>query len=312
MRMAGENFYQRNTLTVNHGTYFLDTSVPREVQYGDVTNKTAGEKFNDITPCDVADKDHCKPRSVNVFKAGETYYVFFLYAKPSSEQTYQIYVGKDQDFNVDTMVKGVQMNISGAPVSLARTFATRPSWLPLPTFEKASGIMTVRVDFKDVNDLVPTADNLCQPERFCEKKNDGSCGSALINSGAKKDPLLIANPGLEKTVNAVCGTWAVKDLDCPKDGCFGFSFQLPSTFKADATIAGPTPHRPAPTKFPETAASGQPDWQTKFELTKTAPDNASGGGCFYPAPLPGNSGCDVVEPTAPAPARAALRPRGRR
>jgi cell migration-inducing and hyaluronan-binding protein len=30
MRMAGENFYQRNTLTVNHGTYFIDTSVPRE------------------------------------------------------------------------------------------------------------------------------------------------------------------------------------------------------------------------------------------------------------------------------------------
>jgi hypothetical protein len=285
--------------------------VPREVQYGNLTNKTAGEKFNNITPCDVADKDHCKPRSVNVFKAGETYYVFFLYAKPSTEQTYQIYVGKDPLFNVDTMVKAVQMNIAVAPVTVAKTFETRPSWLPRPTFEKESGILTVRVDFKDVKDLEPTADNLCQPKTFCQKKNN-SCASALVNDGPNKDPLLSANPGLEKVANMVCGTWAVKDLDCPKDGCFGFSFKLPAAFVADATIAGPTPHRLAPNKFPETGASGQPDWKTKFELTKTEPDNASKGACFYPEPLPGNSGCDVVEPTAPAPARAALRPRGRR
>jgi cell migration-inducing and hyaluronan-binding protein len=97
MRMAGENFYQRNTLTVNHGTYFIDTSVPREVQFGDPTKKTPGEQFNNITPCDVADQDRCKPRSVNVFKADETYYVFFLYAKQSTEQTYQIYVGNGFD-----------------------------------------------------------------------------------------------------------------------------------------------------------------------------------------------------------------------
>jgi hypothetical protein len=45
MRMAGADIYQRNTLTVNHGTYFLDTGVPREVQYGDVTKKIAGEQF---------------------------------------------------------------------------------------------------------------------------------------------------------------------------------------------------------------------------------------------------------------------------
>jgi hypothetical protein len=198
------------------------------------------------------------------------------------------------------------MGINIAPVSLAKTFDTRACWLLQPDVQ--GGILTVKVDFKCVGDLVPTAANLCQPTTFCQQKRDEHgdlfCGSALINSGANKDPLLIANPDLEKTVNAVCGSWAVKDLDCPKDGCFGFSFKLPDAFVADATIAGPTPHRPAPTRFPEATASGQPDWLTKFELTKTAPDNASGGACFYPTPLPGNSGCDVVEPTAPAPPRA--------
>ena len=119
MRMAGENFYQRNTLTVNNGTYFIDTSVPREVQYGDATKKIAGEQFNNITPCDVKDENGCKPRSVNVFMAGETYYVFFLYAKQSTVQTYQIYVGNGFDTGT---VMGVQMNINVAPVSLAKTF----------------------------------------------------------------------------------------------------------------------------------------------------------------------------------------------
>ena len=80
---------------LNDGTYYLDTGVPREVQYGDVTKKPTvpGEPFNDITPCDIYEKDRGKPRSVNVFEGGQTYYVFFLYTKPSTNQTYQIYVG---------------------------------------------------------------------------------------------------------------------------------------------------------------------------------------------------------------------------
>jgi hypothetical protein len=112
------------------------------------------------------------------------------------------------------------------------------------------------------------------------------------------------------TGDHVCGS--VKDLDCPKDGCFGFSFKLPPGFKADATIAGPTPHRPAPNMFPTTTAPGQPDWTAKFERTNAPPDNATGGACFYPDPLPGDDGCDVVEPTGSGSRGAALGSRRRR
>jgi hypothetical protein len=305
------NIYQRNTLTVNHGTYFIDTSVPREVQYGDPTQKDPtnprageGEKFSTITPCDFVDKDECEPRSVNVFERNQTYYVFFLYAKQSTEQTYQIYVGKE-GFDTGT-VKGVQMGINVAPAfaSLVKTFQTRPTWLKKVQVD--NGILTVNVDFNGVTELEPTAANLCQPKTFCHVK-DNHCVSALVDSGDNRDPLLIANPGLEKEVNAVCGTWAVKDLDCPKDGCFGFSFTLPDKFKADATIEGPTPHRPRPAMFPDTTAPGQPDWTAKFQRTSTAPDNTppdnnnKGGACFYPDPLPGNEGCEAVEPTGPQP-----------
>lgn len=286
MRMAGEDFYQRNSLTVNHGMYFLDTSNPREQQFG--KPGTPGEKFDEITPCQVEDKDHCKPRSVNVFKAGETYYVFFLYAKQSTEQTYQIYVGDGFDLNT---IKGVRMKIDVAPVSVAGTFSQRPSWLAEP--QLANGILTATVNFKGVTELDPSPDNLCQPKTFC-KSSGGKCVSALDS----KDPILVANPSLQNEANEVCGRWAVKDLDCPAKGCFGFSFTLSADrFKADATIDKPTPHRPLPTVFPTVAPLGwsQPDWMTQFEPTETLPDKAQGGACFYPNPLPGSAGCPVVQ-----------------
>ena len=72
--MGGQSTYQRSTLTANHGTYYLDTSVSLNTQNT--------ENFTTETPI-----------SVNVFKGGQTYYMFFLYTKPETQQTYQIYVG---------------------------------------------------------------------------------------------------------------------------------------------------------------------------------------------------------------------------
>ena len=76
IRMAGQNMYQRHTLTLNGGTYYLDTSVPLDTQQTEPFTKKPGAA-----------------RDVNVFEGGQTYYVFFLYTKPSTNQTYQIYVG---------------------------------------------------------------------------------------------------------------------------------------------------------------------------------------------------------------------------
>ena len=45
VRMGGQSTYQRSTLTANHGTYFLDTSVSRDKQW-------TGEKFTTTKPCD--------------------------------------------------------------------------------------------------------------------------------------------------------------------------------------------------------------------------------------------------------------------
>ena len=94
VRMGGQSTYQRSTLTANHGTYFLDTSVSYDTQW---QNKDQGRRKPSPTtiPCDNANvkpSDPCSPRSVNVFKGGKTYDMFFLFAKPETKQTYQIYV----------------------------------------------------------------------------------------------------------------------------------------------------------------------------------------------------------------------------
>ena len=95
VRMGGQSTYQRSTLTANHGTYFLDTNVSFDTQWQNKENGTK-EHFTDTIPCDdakVTPSAPCHQRSVNVFKGGQTYYMFFLFAKPETKQTYQIYVG---------------------------------------------------------------------------------------------------------------------------------------------------------------------------------------------------------------------------
>ncbi|WP_235940120.1 hypothetical protein [Bradyrhizobium hipponense] len=143
------------------------------------------------------------------------------------------------------------------------------------------GVLTIETNFAGVSELDPRQqkNGLCSPATFCGWQADGTCGSKLATADPGKDPLLVADPALAKEADAVCRTWAVKDLDCPSAGCFGFSFKLPAGFKAlNQGQAG----RPTPTAFPATG-----DFATRFLNTKVVPDNASraqGGGeteCFY-------------------------------
>ena len=161
---------------------------------------------------------------------------------------------------------------------------------------KSTGILVVTVDFKYMAELDPTpAHGLCQPRTFCKpnpKAGDKLCESALADGDR-----------LKAESDAVCGNWAVKDLDCTPivknsggkvigGGCYGFSFTLPSGFRADNSD-----HRPPPEIFPGSPDTlfpqGYPNWATKFLNTTTVPD-ATGGRCFYPK-LPGTpvTGCPV-------------------
>jgi hypothetical protein len=180
-------------------------------------------------------------------------------------------------------------DIATAPVKTIGDPVSKPAWLGEPTVD-ANNVLSVHVRFDQVAGLEPSAGNLCEPKTFC-KDDSGKCVSAL----APDDPLVVANPGMTAEAGIICGSAAVKDLDCPKDGCYGFSFTLPKGFVADDTIASPQKHRPQPEEFPTAPmAKSQPDWTTMFEKTTKAPDSASGGACFYPD-LPGSQSCPIVK-----------------
>ena len=70
IRLAGQGNFQRSTLSVNHGKYYIDTAVSEATQ-------------------------RAQPRvsSLNVFKENQTYYVFLVFAKATTRQTYQLFVG---------------------------------------------------------------------------------------------------------------------------------------------------------------------------------------------------------------------------
>ena len=125
--MMGENVYQRNTLTVNHGTYYMDTTVSLATQQTPVPNTTT-------------------PSNFSVFSGGETYYLFFLFAKYDTVQTYQIYVGPG--FYIGTDLSLVRADISSAPIQF-----TPKAWpqsegkdLWVRDYDPATGILTVTVD----------------------------------------------------------------------------------------------------------------------------------------------------------------------
>ena len=261
IRMSGMDFGQRGTLTVNRGKYFMDTSVSESIQKGGSWTTETGQPL------------------VNVFQAGQTYNVFFLYAKPSTQQTYQIYVGSG--FNPATMLKAIRAKIPDKNITFADA-TDSPSWLKIdPNPVDSKGVLTVSVDFSLRGELAPTAANLCKPSNFCASTGN-SCTCAL----KPNDPLIKANPKFADECNQVCKTWAVKDLDCPATGCLGFAFTLPSGFTAANQGTGVDQNvRPPPESFP--------NWSTTFARTKLRPDGAAPtdnkykpSSCYYAA-VPG-------------------------
>jgi hypothetical protein len=218
----------------------------------------------------------------------------------TTNQTYQIYVGAG--FNLATDLHGMRSLVNGLPTSISDV--TVNSSLPTGWTSNYNdttacegfssndcGILQVTVDFSKLDDIKPVpANGLCKPQNFCSANGD-SCGCALT----KTDPRAVADPtansGFLAQCQQACSVWAVKDLDYPPDGVYGFAFTLPKNFMPDDQGQA---HRPTPTVFPTTAPSGiSPNWLTQFVNTALAPDNASPGQCYYPK-LPGASDCAVL------------------
>ena len=215
IRMMGQSTYQRSSLTVNHGTYYLDTTV----------GKVRQQAETGIT-------------SFNVFKPSETYYLFLIFAKEDTEQTYRFYVGptssttdKNKDPAKYAAIQIVQADIRRNPIPFGNAQdlpAGRAKWL---NDDKSTGVVEVALkasDLKGPNSeslatLIRNArKNKCQPATYCTWNDT-------------------ANKCQDATGSDVVCRWAVADLDCPDGGCFGIKFTMPGAFQTDP----PTDPRPA-------------------------------------------------------------------
>ena len=336
IRMAGMNFYQRSNLTVNHGRYYIDTNAGTQKQVDEVVvknpwvnasvdctdlkyrGKTVGEVPNHVSEEPnpqvreaLKKQIACDWGNLNVFRGGQSYNVFFLYAKPDARQTYQIYVGRS-GFNKLTDVKMVRVDIGKTNVLPIETMGYPDQWNPV--YDEGTGILTVTVDMsvKGIAEQFTSLElkkDLCQPKSFCgwdDKEETCECNEALKDpnsplynptlyddcTGCKEawndpasplyDPALYQDcmdkTGSFQGERIVC-SWAGNDIDCPDGLCFGFSFKLPDGFMANGAD-----ERPATVPFQE-----DNDYGWCIDWDKADADLA--GTCEYmgpPPPVPGN------------------------
>lgn len=247
IRMAGQNIGlgQRSTLTVNQGTYYIDTTVPESTQM-------AGEWI---------DPTNGNPdRYINVFQKGRTYNVFFVFAKEALKQKYQIYVGGNLPYQTDNnklipardFVYPVRANTEPGPVRFAAPPAGKEGWPDYlaPEYDPSSGILTVNVDLSGFGNLLDPRNpknGQCSPKSFCQWKDEKAAVSECVSALPVEHPL-------RRVSEDICGIWAVKDLDCPLapnpenplappvPACIGFAFKIPEDgFAADGANRRPRP-----------------------------------------------------------------------
>jgi hypothetical protein len=159
IRMMGQGTGQRSNMTLNHGSYYIDTTVPHEQQ---------------------------RVENPNVFLAGHEYYLYFLYATSHFHQTYSLYIGKVDEQEGLNAVKVGRVGVDSGKY----TFEPKPGgdWVSNKTYDPKTGLLTVTVDLsghqKEFNDDRP---DFCQPKSYCSyKPATNSCG-CKPGSNCKED-----------------------------------------------------------------------------------------------------------------------------
>ncbi len=221
IHMMGQGQGQRSTLTVNHGRYYLDTTPNCAAQGGCV-----GAYPN-------------PSHSVSVFQASQTYHVFFLYGRSTTKQVYDVYLGKNATSDWKVTAERATLNDNNFKFCTSKDadcpVADNPAWLTVDSsFLAAQGFVRVTLDLTKsrISEEFTSAEafkSVCQPKTYCEVKVLGATQTCGCKAGTNcKD-------------EEVC-SWGTKDPDCPDNGCYAFSFVMPSNFVASNTpLPAPAP-----------------------------------------------------------------------
>jgi hypothetical protein len=233
IRLMGQATFQRSSLTVNNGRYYVDTSPSLAAQ------KAANPVTKNVT-------------LFNVFRKGGTYYVFLLFAKPKTantpgtKQTYDIYVGTGFD-------KTTTDQLWLTRVQLPSSYEFQPP-KPFPqdlaTYDSNTGILTVTMDMSRFPNFATEygaeRKTQCQPETFCQwiaspemGEDNCQCATSIFSPPTST----FQSAECTKT-NGICH-WASQDVSCPSGGCYGFGFKLTDNFVTSDTPPNPVAQKVA-------------------------------------------------------------------
>ena len=247
IRMAGMNICQRQTMTVNHGLYYVDLTASPKTQ-----NAWPGQPGT--------------PPTKNIFVGGKKYNFFLIYANKDTKQTYKMYVGKG--FKPETDLELIRVDIANAPLKFR-------SPMPYPdeqrAYDEKSGILTVTLNLSAfAGDFASAAKDLCVPQTFCDWKPDDK----LPRGGTCVGKAGFGNLTADER-NLTC-SYAGKDIDCPSGGCVGFRVTLPAGFRANDETKN--------SNIPSTLAQCFPKDANWNVTPAQAPSSLAGAAC-YQAPM---------------------------
>jgi hypothetical protein len=270
IKMLGASTGQRSTMIANQGTYYIDTAMSLSRQ--EATGRT----------------------HLNTFYANQNYDFFLLYAKPTTNVTYQLYVGESPEvsFDPDTAVSMIRVGTNRSqsdpncdnatvlvlPLGIDNQTPWPDGWSK--NYDSGSGILTVTMNLAGfADDFEQARAESCGPPSFCQwnaAAGECRCAGQDLNFG----PIGFA---CDNSSN-VC-SWSSLRSECPSGGCFGFRVTFPAGFVADDDNASDSSnpiHRPAPTAFP---VSWNVKWQkAPYPLAFDA--SVPWDQDFYPPPGP--------------------------
>ncbi len=221
IRMSGFNICQRQTMTANHGLYYVDLTASSATQKAWVPNFNfcpAPEPVpppppNPPPPLPANCIDH------NLFKGGKTYDFFHVYATKDTEQTFQMYVGPG--FDTVNGVKLIRVSIASAPFVITPdtvNTCSETSTTCNVKYDSGANILTVNLNMAAyAGDFATALANHCAPASFC----------TIVGQKCQRNVNATPISNLTNIDQDRACAHATDDVDCPTGGCVGFSVKLP-------------------------------------------------------------------------------------
>ena len=263
IRLMGQDKYQRSSLTTNNNRYYVDTTPSINVQ----------DKPNATFPV----------TSINVFEAKKIYYLFLLFAKATTKQTYDLYVGPGFDTTDQNQLWLTRVQLP-AEYNFNKV-GPIPDAKDNVSYNSATGVLSVTLDMSKVTgfteDYKDAQKNQCQPKTFCKWVGNVIGGDNCQCAASIFSPPSATFQADECSSKKGICSWATADVDCPEGGCIGFGVKMTDGFQPSES-----PPFPAPTTQPFPSDSNSP-WAAPF----TSPvDNSDA--CKYPNPPTENLSVD--------------------